>query len=48
MQRTLESFLQPPGGTGRTQNQGNHGNDGDALKRGATLERVAIAERSIA
>ena len=42
MQRNHELFLQPPGGTGSAENYGNHGNDGDALERGA------IAERSIA
>ena len=46
MQRTHESFLQPPGDTGRTQNQHNHGNDGDALERGAIAEiRLANAHR---
>ena len=45
MQRTHEPFLQPPGGTGRAQNQRNHGNDGDALERGAIAEiRLANAD----
>ena len=38
MQRNHEPSLQPPGGTGRTQNQRNHGNDGDALERDAIAE----------
>ena len=38
-----EPFLQPPGGTGRTQNQGNHGNNWDALERGAIAE-IRIAD----
>ena len=38
MQRNHEPFLQPPGGTDRTQNQRNHGNDGDALERDAIAE----------
>ena len=38
MQPTPAPFLQPHGGTGRTQNQRNHGNDRDALERGAIAE----------
>ena len=38
MHRTHKPFLQPPGGTGRAQNQSNHGHDGDALERGAIAE----------
>ena len=48
LQRNHETRLQPPGGTGGTQNQSNHGNDGDALERGAIAESgLANADRHL-